>query len=459
MRISHLAITGLILLGLSSATLTCSQKTVNGEVQSSPRARRGQRNRPPQKKPASNGPLTARQIVERVFPSIVLVVAKDENGEAVGQASGFFYKPGLVVTNLHVFTRASQASIKVLTSGTTYQVIEVTGINMRRDLCVLRIDDASTPSLTLNASAKPAVGDDVYVAGNPKGLEGSFSRGIVSGIRTDAGLIQMDAPISPGSSGGPVVNARAEVVGIAVSSIVGGQNLNFAVPVEYLASLKLNFRVPIVVAGAFSLKDREKDKLKGLVQSVSVTQVSHGYDERNDRVYEKPAQPVEQSKYDLDGNKIERWFYLDGVLFGWQIYIYDEEGFKTRMINHSKDGSKKEYELTRAESMSEKLEKRMFSGVEETQISTTKYDRNGNEIETQLKNPARWKTVYRYDKNGFVAEEKFYTNDQLQYINRYTYETDEHGNWTKQSGTNYDPKDPESGLIPAITTYREITYY
>ena len=56
--------------------------------------------------------------------------------------------------------------------------------------------------------------------------------------------------------------------------MVGGQNLNFAVPVEYLANMKLNFRVPIVVAGAFSLKDRVKDKLKGLVQSLSVTQVS-----------------------------------------------------------------------------------------------------------------------------------------------------------------------------------------
>src|ERR1700686_1259909 len=276
MRVSHFVLPIMILLGLSSTALTHSRKTGNGDVQSSPHVRQGQRKPPAKKKPASNGPLTARQIVERVFPSIVLVVAKDENGEAVGQGSGFFYKPGLVATNLHVLTRASQASIKVLTSGATYQVVEVVGINMRRDLCVLRVDDTSTASLTLNFSDKPAVGDDVYVAGNPKGLEGSFSRGIVSGIRTDAGLIQMDAPISPGSSGGPVVNGRAEVVGIAVSSVVGGQNLNFAVPVEYLASLRLNFRVPIVVAGAFSLKDREKDKLKGLVQRLSVTQVSHG---------------------------------------------------------------------------------------------------------------------------------------------------------------------------------------
>ena len=263
------------------------------------------RARPRQVNPSSQNPadstndstkaqLTPRQIVQKVFPSIVLVLAEDENGEAVGQGSGFFYKPGLVVTNLHVFTRASQASIKVLNNGTTYKVAEVVGINMRRDLCVLRVNDTSTAPLKMNLSDKPAVGDEVYVAGNPKGLEGSFSRGIVSSIRSDAGLIQMDAPISPGSSGGPVVNGRAEVIGIAVSSVVGGQNLNFAVPVEYLANLTLNFRVPVVVAGAFSLKDRDKDKLRGLARSVSVTQVSHGYDERSDRYYEKPAEATER---------------------------------------------------------------------------------------------------------------------------------------------------------------------
>jgi len=422
-----------------------------------------QTSRPSRSKNTPQRKLSARQIVEKVFPSIVLVVAEDENGEAVGQGSGFFYKPSLVVTNLHVFTRASQASIKVLTSGTTYQVVEVVGINMRRDLCVMRVDDTSTAPLTLNLSDKPAVGDDVYVAGNPKGLEGSFSKGIVSGIRTDAGLIQMDAPISPGSSGGPVVNARAEVIGIAVSSVVGGQNLNFAVPVEYLANLKLNLRASVVLAGALSLKDREKDRLKGLVKSLTVTRVSRGYDERNDRVYEKPAQLIEQSKYDLDGNRVERRGYLDGNLTATQTYSYDDEGFMIRRVIHNEYGTRKgtarEYEMTRADSMSEKFSNRMFSGTFENALSKSIYDRDGNEIESQIKNPGRWRWVRSYDKNGFLVEQKYYENDQLQGISRYAYETDEHGNWIKQSETNYSPKDPESGFIPATTTYREITYY
>lgn len=236
-------------------------------------------------KAASTKPLTPRQIVEKVLHSVVLIVAQDENGEAISQGSGFFYeedfsigqideptrkpgtvdkdkidrfldgltkspplrqKSGLVATNLHVFTRASQAYVKVLGTGIKYKVAEVVGIDMRRDLCVVRVDDASAAPLMISGSSRPAVGDDVYVGSNPEGLEGSFSKGIVSGIRKDAGLIQIDAAISHGSSGGVVVNTRAEVIGIVVSSVVGGQNLNFAVPVEYLLALDLRFHFPIV---------------------------------------------------------------------------------------------------------------------------------------------------------------------------------------------------------------------
>jgi hypothetical protein len=84
-----------------------------------------------------------------------------------------------------------------------------------------------------------AVGDEVFVAGNPQGLEGTFSQGIVSGIRdVESGtLLQITAPISPGSSGGPVLNSEGKVVGISVATFTSGQNLNFAIPANYLASL------------------------------------------------------------------------------------------------------------------------------------------------------------------------------------------------------------------------------
>jgi hypothetical protein len=100
----------------------------------------------------------------------------------------------------------------------------------------------------------------------------------------------------------------------------------------------------------------------------------------------------------------------------------------------------------------------MFSGTQDTAISKTTYDRNGNEIDTQLKFGTRDRWVRSYDRNGFCTEERVYQNDQLQYINRYIYETDERGNWIKQSGTSYDPKAP-SDPIPTSATYRKITYY
>jgi hypothetical protein len=312
---------------------------------------------------SSSKPLTARQIVDKVLPSVVVIVAQDENGEAVGQGSGFFYKPGFVATNLHVFTRASQAYAKVLDRGITYKVVEVVGIDMRRDLCVVRVDDNSTPPLVLSGANSPAVGDEVFVVSNPKGLEGSVSKGIVSGIRKDIALLQIDAAISPGSSGGAVVNDRAEVIGIAVSTLVGGQNLNFAVPVEYLSSLKLYFKVPVVVAGAFSVKDRDKEKLRGLARSVTTRSSLFGYDQRSDKYFEKPAETTAKSVYDLDGNEIEKWFYgKNGELFFKHFYAYDENGFKTRRIEEYRDGTRKEYKISLEESASEKVRDKQFSG-------------------------------------------------------------------------------------------------
>ena len=83
------------------------------------------------------------------------------------------------------------------------------------------------------------MGDTVFAVGNPQGLEGTFSQGIVSGIRQfDAdSLLQITAPISPGSSGGPVVDSEGKVVGVAVATFKGGQNLNFAIPAKYVDEL------------------------------------------------------------------------------------------------------------------------------------------------------------------------------------------------------------------------------
>src|SRR5439155_12805276 len=109
------------------------------------------------------------------------------------------------------------------------------GQDFERDLALLKVAGVKAASLPLGDAGKMAIGDEVYAVGNPRGLEGTFSPGIVSGIRqtTSETLLQITAPISPGSSGGAVLNRRGEVIGIAVATIREGQNLKFAVPISY----------------------------------------------------------------------------------------------------------------------------------------------------------------------------------------------------------------------------------
>ncbi|GAG54367.1 unnamed protein product, partial [marine sediment metagenome] len=110
----------------------------------------------------------------------------------------------------------------------------------QRDLTLLKITGVITsPLIILGDINQVAVGEEVYAVGNPQGLEGTFSQGIVSSIRQIGSdmLFQITAPISPGSSGGPVLNTQGKVIGIAVATFSGGQNLNFAIPASYLVPL------------------------------------------------------------------------------------------------------------------------------------------------------------------------------------------------------------------------------
>ena len=168
-----------------------------------------------QQKPA----LTTGEIAARVKRSLVIIVTEDREGNPVAQGSGFFVTAHLVVTNLHVLKRASQGYAKSLANGVAYRVAGVYTFSLNHDLCVLYLPDSNGVALPTSAD-EVQVGDDILVAGNPEGLEASFSKGIVScQFGKELALIQMDAPISPGSSGGPVVNRRGQCDrGFSVSS-------------------------------------------------------------------------------------------------------------------------------------------------------------------------------------------------------------------------------------------------
>jgi hypothetical protein len=164
---------------------------------------------------------------------------EDANSQPVALGSGFFVRENVIASNFHVVEGASRGYAKLVGEKTKYDISGVVGADSTHDLVLLSVADAKAPALSLADSHQAAVGDEVFAVGNPQGLEGTFSQGILSSIRTVGAeaLLQITAPISPGSSGGPVLNSQGKVIGVAVATFKGGQNLNFAVPANYLAAL------------------------------------------------------------------------------------------------------------------------------------------------------------------------------------------------------------------------------
>ncbi|MGH9947230.1 MAG: S1C family serine protease [Pyrinomonadaceae bacterium] len=197
--------------------------------------KRGQPMKSPQTKV-----LTAEEIAKRFLPSVVLIVCDNGKGR-VSQGSGFFVGKGVILTNFHVVEKMRRGKLKIAVGGTNAQewwIKSILATDSRNDLALLAFEESKSNAssvLKLTESDSPIIGQKIYVLSNPKGLTGTISQGIVSGeIRNINGiaLLQIDAPISSGSSGGAVLNAQGEVIGIATGSLSTGQNLNFAVPTK-----------------------------------------------------------------------------------------------------------------------------------------------------------------------------------------------------------------------------------
>lgn len=181
----------------------------------------------------------ARQLAQKTFPSVVLIVTQDANGEPLALASGFFVHEGVVATNFHVIQGAAAGRVKLVGQSETYPIDGVVAIDGENDIALLKVSAGKPPALRLSDGSDVVVGEEVYAVGNPEGLEGTFSQGIVSGIRRSGSdrLLQITAPISPGSSGGPIIDSRGAVIGIATATFMEGQNLNFAIPSSYVVAL------------------------------------------------------------------------------------------------------------------------------------------------------------------------------------------------------------------------------
>jgi hypothetical protein len=168
----------------------------------------------------------------------------DKDSHAIAQGSGFLISnDGVILTNYHVIAEGSSAVVK-LPDGTLYVVDGVLASDKVRDVAVIKAHGENFRTLTLGDSDQLQVGEEVVAIGNPLSLESTVSNGIVSGLRTveeEGGkFLQVTTPISPGSSGGPLFNMAGEVVGITTMYLKGGENLNFAIPINDAKRLLLD---------------------------------------------------------------------------------------------------------------------------------------------------------------------------------------------------------------------------
>ncbi|HTE53176.1 MAG TPA: trypsin-like peptidase domain-containing protein [Kofleriaceae bacterium] len=205
-------------------------------------AARPPRTAAPSPRPAPDAALTPAQIARRATPAVVQIRAPGRVG------SGFVVgADGLIATSLHVVEDADQIAV-VLADGRTFERVRVVAFDQAQDVVVLAIDADGLPALAL-ARHPVEAGERVVAIGHPHGLANTVSDGLVSALRVDAtggeGL-QISAPISPGSSGGPILNDRGQVVGVTTSTDRIGQNLNFATPARHLVPLlRSRARLPI----------------------------------------------------------------------------------------------------------------------------------------------------------------------------------------------------------------------
>jgi hypothetical protein len=195
----------------------------------------------------------AKKIYSSSQDSVFLVYLNDSSGTPSALGSAFLVAPRLLVTNAHV----ADAGNPVLAVGPVRIPLKIVRTDEKNDLALLSVDVDLTSSVLPLASVAVSPGEEIFAIGNPEGLEKTISQGIISGLRKrgDRDLLQITSPISHGSSGGPILNARGEVVGVAVGMLEDGQNLNFAVPVAYVRAIleqKADAARPFNVDGGLS---------------------------------------------------------------------------------------------------------------------------------------------------------------------------------------------------------------
>jgi len=182
----------------------------------------------------------------------------DKDGKQIATGTGFIIDSnGIIATNYHVIStllKANNTLLVKMENGAYFPLQGLIDVDEENDVAIFKVDGKELPIIKLSKDYIPKQGEEIVVVGSPLGLETTVSDGIISSVRGQDGIIQITAPISPGSSGSPVLNSNGEAIGVATYLIKGGQNLNFAIPVKHVANL---------------IKKSMMPKKKGIVDALS----------------------------------------------------------------------------------------------------------------------------------------------------------------------------------------------
>jgi S1-C subfamily serine protease len=175
------------------------------------------------------------KVFEKASPSVVTVVAmRDPTSKEFQSGSGIVIDPDTVITNCHVLQGGKVVVVKI---GKRILPAKLQFPDVERDLCQLSVADLQAPAIQFSSTSTLRVGQRVFAIGNPRQLELTMSDGIISSLRDSkdgAPIVQTTAPISPGSSGGGLFDTEGRLIGITTFQRRDSQNLNFALPVDWI---------------------------------------------------------------------------------------------------------------------------------------------------------------------------------------------------------------------------------
>lgn len=179
-------------------------------------------------------------LFEEQADSVVLIAAAQKNDQENKLGSGFVVsEDGLIVTNAHLVSQVDKIIVK-LRNNRAYRHVRVVAVDEEKDIAVLKINAQGLKAVKVGNSKHVEIGQRVVTIGNPLGFEGTVSDGLISSLREgNKGfrIFQTSVPLSNGSSGGPLFDLKGKVIGITTASHLKGQNLNFAVPINYVKPL------------------------------------------------------------------------------------------------------------------------------------------------------------------------------------------------------------------------------